>query len=90
MPLPVQAKQNAPCIIFVDEIDAVGRSRGTGVGGGNDEREQVISPHPAASHLSILEAVPSFLIAGPPQTAHGGLCHDVAGLRAKTWHDVPC
>ena len=36
-----QAKQNAPCIIFVDEIDAVGRSRGTGVGGGNDEREQV-------------------------------------------------
>ena len=37
----VQAKQNAPCIIFVDEIDAVGRSRGTGVGGGNDEREQV-------------------------------------------------
>ena len=39
--LALQAKQNAPCIIFVDEIDAVGRSRGTGVGGGNDEREQV-------------------------------------------------
>ena len=39
--MAVQAKQNAPCIIFVDEIDAVGRSRGTGVGGGNDEREQV-------------------------------------------------
>ena len=36
-----QAKENAPCIVFVDEIDAVGRSRGTGVGGGNDEREQV-------------------------------------------------
>ena len=40
MPEVLQAKQNAPCIIFVDEIDAVGRSRGTGVGGGNDEREQ--------------------------------------------------
>lgn len=37
----MQAKENAPCIVFVDEIDAVGRSRGTGVGGGNDEREQV-------------------------------------------------
>lgn len=39
----VQAKENAPCIVFVDEIDAVGRSRGTGVGGGNDEREQTLN-----------------------------------------------
>ena len=38
-----QAKKNAPCIIFVDEIDAVGRNRGTGYGGGNDEREQTLN-----------------------------------------------
>ena len=38
-----QAKQNAPCIIFVDEIDAVGRHRGAGLGGGNDEREQTLN-----------------------------------------------
>ena len=38
-----QAKQNAPCIIFIDEIDAVGRQRGAGMGGGNDEREQTLN-----------------------------------------------
>ena len=38
-----EAKQNAPCIIFIDEIDAVGRQRGTGVGGGHDEREQTLN-----------------------------------------------
>mmetsp|Transcript_1774 Transcript_1774/g.7940 ORF Transcript_1774/g.7940 Transcript_1774/m.7940 type:complete len:703 (+) Transcript_1774:69-2177(+) len=38
-----KAKENAPCIVFVDEIDAVGRSRGTGIGGGNDEREQTLN-----------------------------------------------
>lgn len=37
------AKQNAPCIIFIDEIDAVGRQRGAGLGGGNDEREQTLN-----------------------------------------------
>lgn len=35
--------QNAPCLVFCDEIDAVGRSRGTGIGGGNDEREQTLN-----------------------------------------------
>ena len=39
----MQAKQKAPCIVFIDEIDAVGRQRGAGMGGGNDEREQTIN-----------------------------------------------
>ena len=38
-----QAKKNAPCIVFIDEIDAVGRTRGAGLGGGNDEREQTLN-----------------------------------------------
>jgi hypothetical protein len=50
----LQAKENAPCIVFVDEIDAVGRSRGAGVGGGNDEREQVgiLTMHFATSEFN--------------------------------------
>ena len=39
-----QAKKNAPAIIFIDEIDAVGRKRGAGLGGGHDEREQTLKP----------------------------------------------
>ena len=39
-----EAKRNAPCIIFIDEIDAVGRQRGAGIGGGHDEREQTLNP----------------------------------------------
>ena len=38
-----QARHNTPCLVFVDEIDAVGRSRGHGLGGGNDEREQTLN-----------------------------------------------
>ncbi|BAT83364.1 ATP-dependent zinc metalloprotease FTSH 6 [Vigna angularis] len=38
-----KAKQNSPCLVFIDEIDAVGRKRGTGIGGGNDEREQTLN-----------------------------------------------
>jgi cell division protease FtsH len=38
-----QAKKNAPCIVFIDEIDAVGRHRGAGMGGGHDEREQTLN-----------------------------------------------
>ena len=41
-----QAKKNSPCIIFIDEIDAVGRQRGAGLGGGNDEREQTLNQLP--------------------------------------------
>ena len=38
-----QAKEKSPCIVFIDEIDAVGRQRGAGIGGGNDEREQTLN-----------------------------------------------
>ena len=58
-----QAKKNAPCIIFIDEIDAVGRHRGAGLGGGNDEREQTLNQ----------------LLVGPPGTGKTLLARAIAG-----------
>ena len=49
-----QAKKNSPCIIFIDEIDAVGRHRGAGLGGGNDEREQTLNQLLVEMDLSLI------------------------------------
>src|SRR5574337_1227321 len=48
-----QAKKNAPCLVFIDEIDAVGRHRGAGLGGGNDEREQTLNQLPLAPDVNV-------------------------------------
>ena len=47
-----QAKKQSPCIVFIDEIDAVGRHRGAGLGGGHDEREQTLNPV-SYTHLTL-------------------------------------
>ena len=52
-----KAKQTAPCIIFIDEIDAVGRQRGTGMGGGHDEREHFAGPPITRSTASSISAI---------------------------------
>ena len=46
-----KAKEKAPCIVFIDEIDAVGRQRGAGIGGGNDEREQTLNQLLSLIHI---------------------------------------
>ncbi len=50
-----EAKRNAPCIVFIDEIDAVARRRGTGMGGGHDEREQTLNQMAATNRVDILD-----------------------------------
>ena len=78
-----QAKQNAPCIIFVDEIDAVGRHRGAGLGGGHDEREQTLNQllvemdgfdvarrhHPDRGHQPARHPGPGAAASGPVRPA---------------------
>ena len=49
-----QGKKNAPCLIFIDEIDAVGRHRGSGMGGGHDEREQTLNQLLVEMDLSLI------------------------------------
>ena len=71
-----QAKRNAPCIVFIDEIDAVGRHRGAGLGGGHDEREQTLKPDTRGDgrlrnerqrHRPLLDQPPGYSRPRPPQ-----------------------
>ena len=70
-----QAKSNAPCIIFIDEIDAVGRHRGAGLGGGNDEREQTLNQLPLSKWTGLrpMGALSSSLRAKPPRRFGPGI-----------------
>jgi len=73
-----RAKENSPCLIFIDEIDAVGRQRGAGIGGGNDEREQTLNQ--LLTEMDGFEGNTGIIIiAGGPPTAP--MCLDSALLR---------
>lgn len=69
-----KAKESAPCLVFVDEIDAVGRSRGTGVGGTNDEREQTLNQ--VSSTIQVVACCGVFI-------CHGAITY--CTIR-KLWH----
>jgi cell division protease FtsH len=86
-----QAKQNAPCIIFVDEIDAVGRQRGAGLGGGHDEREQTLNQllvemdgFDARTNVILIAATNRPGHPGPGAAAPGPLRPADPGRRART------
>ena len=70
-----QAKANAPAIVFVDEIDAVGRHRGAGLGGGHDEREPVSYTHLRA-HETVLDLVCRLLLEKKKQNNKVRRTHD--------------
>jgi hypothetical protein len=85
-----QGKKNAPCIIFIDEIDAVGRHRGAGLGGGNDEREQTLNQLLVEMDGFERRARPGAVAAGPlrppgggPQPGHPGAREDPQGAYAQ-------
>jgi len=88
------AKKQAPCIIFVDEIDAVGRQRGVSIGGGNEEQEQTLNQLPvemdgfdSSTNIIVIAATnrPDVLDPALPARAQRGLDH--AGDDARREHD---
>ena len=84
-----QAKKNAPCIIFIDEIDAVGRHRGAGLGGGNDEREQTLNQ--LLVEMDGFEANEGIILVAPPtgQTCWTRPCCARAASIARSWCRTP-
>lgn len=75
-----QAKTKAPCIVFIDEIDAVGRQRGAGMGGGNDEREQTINQ--LLTEMDGFEGNTGVIVLAAtnrPDVRHPRLCLGLAG-----------
>ncbi len=71
-----QGKQHAPCIIFIDEIDAVGRHRGAGLGGGHDEREQTLNQ--LLVEMDGFESNEGVILIGPPQARLARPCASAA------------
>jgi cell division protease FtsH len=79
------AKKHAPCIIFIDEIDAVGRHRGAGLGGGNDEREQTLNQ--LLVEMDGFEGTPASSSSPPPtvRTSSTRRCCARAASTARSW-----